>query len=829
MAYKNRTMSYTFSGTLGGTLNIGRTTFTSPDSGGGEFVIELGEFVRFTGTILGPTSIPSEGMNYGLKLDWIRTGFGGPTPFDAQFYAMATLPPTLLNLTGSYSVTIQLDEIVGVTQGGPGPPDLTDELTADIDLAFAAVAIYGGSVTAVCDYGINHVESTAIVGIHDIGIVPQTFVQVSVASENHTGVMSGQNMSSTPLWNGSSLAAIGGSASNAHGTGAWGGTVSVSADPGYSGLVQFAAQATTRYDLQGVVYAMDVPYPDSGLIVRVATKKDPTGMVQLYQDLPVVGGAFGIAITQDSWSYGVTLSGASVASGSLNEPSGVLCTLLPSGLIACGEDPDLDFRHLWMRGWHWNAATIGQAATLNALSGSWSATGAGGTITVPASAFNSSIKGASWVGASLAGYAFADVYLTADAAGQAARVHFGSKYWDVTVGTSGSVRIDLCSPTSSHTDIDPTNTQYPLTGGGPYTAQDGWSFGVRNTPSVVIDGLASGHTYTLTGITLVRTDHSRVTFLDSFKAWELAATPVPVTPDVTSYTYYRQAHTGDTDGQQSLEQTDAVRLIIAGTETSDNVSLIDIKTFVANVNGQSGAYPTDGWSASDLQVNDGSANVRSGLLNSDQPSSLLFGSGLYYDGSGWISGIQKDASGTLTVPANFLYNTIQVYPGAGDPFGFGGGAGSPTPLRPAIILRSQAWGIASKRRKRGSGIVVTATDAGVSAGSGTTDSSGEYKTGLPFIRGLRSANITVQQGNPPYPFVAETFATRQRRRIAFGAPVTCCSLIFCSDYFYFPFAPQAGDHTRLPLDDWRQIPDVSAEDEDQTTTEKTPATVGGDR
>jgi hypothetical protein len=828
MSYLNRTLSYTFTGTITGTMEAGRKpTDFSPDYAFAEFTIECGQFVRFQTFFVGPGL--SKAGEYRLVLSWISSmsGPGASATYNppASVPPDGTLPPTFTTLHGTYTVVIQLDETVDVTFGGAGNPALTDELTADVDLVFAALAHYGGTVTATCTYGGATVTDTMTVTDTHMVILPSQRVSLQILiNDNHTGVMSAQSITCTPQWNGQGLAAPGGSAATSFVSAAWGPAISLVVAPGHTGSVLCGALPTTRYDLQGRVYAVDAPYPDAGLVVRVNTKIDPFG-TPVTVDLPVTGGAFGINITQDSWGYGASADGTAIASGGLEERSGVLCTLLSSSLVASGEDTDLAYRHLWMRGWTWNAATIRQAGSINAISGSWTATGSAGTITVPSTAFDSRLLGASWSGASLAGYAFADVSLAADAAGQPARIHLGSKYWDVVVGTAGSVRIDLCTPASVHGSTDTTDSQYPFSGSGVWTAAEGWSSAVRNVSSVLIDGLSAGHVYTLTGITLIRTDHSRITFLDAFKDWILVSNPTTV-GGVTTSTFYRPARMGDTDAQQSMEQTDFVRTIIAGTATSDVVSPIDIKTAVANINGAGGAYPSDGWSAADSQTNDGSTNVRNGLLNSDQPSSLLYGSGLSYDGSAWHSGVNLDASSSLVIPANFLFNSIQVYPAAGDPF-FGGPAGSATPLRPAIIMRGRAWGLVNDTKKRKPRISVKATDSGVAAGSGTTSRTGEYETGLPYIKGTHSVTITANSGNTP-PSVTETFATRQRRRVCFGVVPTCCATIFCSDHFFFPFAPQAGDHSRLPLEAWREIPDAAADEEEtQTTTEMTPVTAGG--
>lgn len=759
MSFHARTQSYQFTGTMNGrvgmTPNIMMGGFFLGDHS--EFRLDIGVVVRFE-ISFGSVVAGGAGWRIPMTLDlsWLSGFIGSPSPdSDTVFVIDVTGGPYEQPLTGTYTVDFgNCWEIVDTSDGIAGSSVLTDELNADRALRLVTRIKAGSIITATCDYGGAHVSKTATVTT-DFDVPANTVTTVTA-----TGNYGGSDMVVTNQIGGIAETTGGGIFSDTHHSGSWGPTCEIHADDGYTGRVVYTLSGLVQYNWSCKVNAVDVSYPGN-LVARVIIGQDPFGS-PITQDVTLTGGVGSLFIEQKSFIVSVEFEGSSVHSENVVTLYPVSAHLTSTSLAAAGEDTDLSLRNLWMHGWLWDAASIVQAVSIDAISGSWIATGSGGNITVAASTFDSRLRGTSWVGADLSGYAFADVYLTADAAGQPARINFDFKYWDVTVGTTGHARIDLCSPTSAHASTDTVESVYPYVGSGPFTAQDGWSFGVRNASGVVIDHLASGHVYTLTKITLIRTAEAHFSILDRFKAWELVEMP-SVVGTVTSSLYYRTARWGDTDGQQSLQQTDASRLVLSGTSLSDTVSFQDIKTFVNTTNGSTGAYPSNGWTATDLQTNDMSINLRSGLLNSDRETSLLLGSGIWFDGTSWQIGLDKSVASTLTLKAQYIFNSIVAYPGAGDIWGWGGGGyGTPVELKCGIVLRGEAWGLVfdGGTKARQPGVTVTVKDhtTHVVEGLGNSNTFGEFITGTPGIIGQTIADINS--------ILSQTFPTRSRRKFA---------------------------------------------------------------
>lgn len=700
-----------------------------------------------------------------LRMDWVGASLSGALLDVQTGYPLdvATGPHTEL-LSGSYTVTVEdCWEMVDIADGtsiAATNPDLCDTLPAFRSITAQMYVKATRTITATCTYAGVTVGNSCTAAA-DFALETSTRSDLLAQSGEVNAFIEVDVFTA-----GLSETTPGGSHADTYHTATWGATVRADATggiPTHNTGISYVLAELLQYDWAIQVNAIDVPYPDA-LTALVVVGVDPFG-TPITQTVPLTGGAGSLSIEQKSWLVGATFDGSSVVTDSGVTIWPVSYTLTSASLSAAGEDTHLSTAGC-MAGWIWDALSVSKASSIDVWTGTQTATGGAGTITVLASAFDSRLLGSSWVGASFGGFRDLDVYLTGDAAGLPATIHLGSKSWAVTVGTTGHVRIDLDSPTSAHSDIDATNSPYPLTGSGPYTAADGWGSGVRNTPSIVIDGLAAGHTYMLTKATLVETDHTNLTCLDSFRAWVLATTNTVA--GVTSDTYYRQSHVADTDGQQSLWQTDLVWIQTSGGSTGNTISAIDIATFVANLNGSGGAYPTDGWSATDLQPDDSSANLFNGYINSHRESTLVRGSGLSYDGSAYQAGIRKPLG---TLPAQILYHGIQLYPGCGDLWNWSGGAsGVPTKLRARVVLRGAAWGIAldgSGASLAGVGVTVKDHTSHLSYGVATSDTIGEFLSGLSYVPGLKSADVAANYSPTPLIESGVTFNTRQRLRFAF--------------------------------------------------------------
>ena len=494
----------------------------------------------------------------------------------------------------------------------------------------------------------------------------------------------------------------------------------------------------------------------------------------------------------------------------------------------------------WMAGSHTSVSGSGPLTITvdndNAVTGSVSST--------LSAAAPSSLKGSIFSGVSFVGYRTLRLNLTADAANQPARITIGSKQWDVTVGTSGYVEIDLCCPTNATDTMDATDTTWPYNSPSSVNLVDGPLWGVSNVSSLTIENLASDHVYTLSGVSLQRKSHSYLTCLPARPGW------INKVPDVsgegtTTNTQVRRGFQGNTDGRQSAELEDVVYTTITSSEAvNESYDAVPISGIVGALSTGSNMCG-NGWSATDNQPApstgcSGSAPlpVHNCWLNSDRPSAYLYGGGLLFGSNASVSyGFDIDCtSSAATIPAQELFDELTDWVPCGDVFGFGDPAHPPTDgtiyLCAGKILDTHSWGIVHKAGGGARNVKVKLNKAGTSEddGVGLSNRLGEYRegraangkgyagTGSPFGKGLQTYAVTAQAGVTP-PSVSEAFATRRRQRVSFFVvPIeTCCERIFCSDPFFFPFASQAGDHTRLPLEDWRAIPDVT--DGDKAVTE----------
>lgn len=571
-----------------------------------------------------------------------------------------------------------------------------------------------------------------------------------------------------------------------------------------------------------------------------------------------ISGSVVQTVTQQYYSCGAYLNGVTYTGPSANEFEPVRCWLRPGSsgdgdpysLLALGEDQTA-WRILF-RGFKWDAMTMTQADTMNVDNAPQTSHWTAGTNTTLANSGGSAItatvgsvvtgslsstlpiadgalKHSDWLGVSFCGYRFLRVELTGDDddTDQPASIQLGSKQWDIHVGTSGYVDIDLCCPTNRTSGTDTDDCQWTWNGPSPYSVTDGEMWGVSNVSTFTIKNLAPGHVYTLNGLHLVRKDHAGITFLPTFAGWKQAFPSVTV-GSVESTTYYRRARQADTDGRQSREDTDFVWIHTDDGEgiTTDTYTDVPISAVVSALH-TGGAPPRDGWDATDLMPNPNIAApgtctgvstdmLRNCYLNSDLGSIYLYGSGAIFDGKRWIYGYDIGCTGTVTIPAQLLIDSVDWYPDCGDAWGWRDSSYvGDFQLAGAAILRGQAYGlIFNEDGDAVEGVKVAVTDAAtglVDAGSGRSGAVGEYKTGSPFGKGLVSYKVTEESGTMPYPSLTGTFLTRHRSRFCFtGLHVPCCcDILFCPDYFLFPFQPFMGDHTLLPLDDWRQIPDVA--------------------
>jgi hypothetical protein len=194
---------------------------------------------------------------------------------------------------------------------------------------------------------------------------------------------------------------------------------------------------------------------------------------------------------------------------------------------------------------------------------------------------------------------------------------------------------------------------------------------------------------------------------------------------------------------------------------------------------------------------------------------------LWVAGYGWSFDYDIDVADNTT---SFDWQggfTVVDFPGAvGDIFLHSDSqtTGSTT-LKGAKILRAAAHGLVLNERRRSADnvpLLVRDVTSNTDVGEATSDKLGYYVSLLPYAKGERSHNVSVQSGPLPRPDATNTFYPRKRQRFAFRIFQVCMGLLPGLPMTYFPFSPQFGDRNLLALEDWRRIP--AAEDSEDSVT-----------
>jgi hypothetical protein len=582
-------------------------------------------------------------------------------------------------------------------------------------------------------------------------------------------------------------------------------TITADSDTGGSGVFTTTVSPPVQFNLFGQIMAISDLYPDNLTLTAITNAFDSGTTIS------ISGGTFSSpTYIQTFQQVGIPfqLNGNEEPLPTTIDNFGVISWVMQaSALSALAEDTSLT--RILGRGFLWNAMTVGQAASVNADPGAqaanWTAgahttlsnatgttmniavAGGTGSLTSTLPSASGSLKGTNWNGVSFQGYRTLRLYLTCTTA-EAAVITLGTKKWNVTVPTSGYVEIDLCHPSNNSAISDLTDSVWPYSA-PPYSVTDGPLWGVTNVSSLSISGLVSGYTYTLGLIELIRKDHATLSFLSTYKGW-IQAFPAATVGSVTTTTYYRRARQGDTDGRQSLEGTDCVWL--HETSSGSPVDAYADATIAAVIAGLASGNvpPSDGWTAADLQPDPniatpgtctgGGSDELLCLTNSGYSSTALYGSGLIWNGTAWVSGIGIDVTGTATIPAQTLFDTISLYPDCGDVFQLTSGAfGAVTAIALGAIYRGNSWGLAFNATTPDSGDAVTLTEIDNSAtvGTATSNTIGQYNystsrmgSALPYGKGLKAIKTATSILSNAIS-ATRTFFSRRRHRTCFSLTV----------------------------------------------------------
>lgn len=393
----------------------------------------------------------------------------------------------------------------------------------------------------------------------------------------------------------------------------------------------------------------------------------------------------------------------------------ILVWLDENSLIASGDNIS-DWR-CQFRGTAYESFTLAQAATTAAASNF--STTASGTLTLTAT---------EWGG-------FRYLTFSADQNGSLAILSkdgITKTYtWSVTTaGTAQAITLDLCSPSSwsagTLPSYDNRDSYYPLNAAG--TAPDETTPGANakgaywgplsiSTVTVTNSG-AGGSTLHLTSVNLERTTDAKATFLPTFATGY-------VLNQTGSSALIQPYCTLLSDGKAVIDAPALTH--IPGTGWSD-FTLTDL---ISTINLFSG------WTAT------AAASFPDTYHTNDLPASLAWGSGAVFRSGAWSYGVDLDATATLTVYAQDLFDEVQGYPGIGNPWDGSGypspGSDTSLPLNVTKFLRGRGYGLTF-----GPSQTVYANQGQLTV---VSDSQGEYTFGSPYVKD----GVTVKEslGAPP--------------------------------------------------------------------------------
>lgn len=540
----------------------------------------------------------------------------------------------------------------------------------------------------------------------------------------------------------------------------------------------------------------------------------------LAQPVYSVGGAFSASDIQRYGQAGATLFWYSGAASSTPTASyiqnsfGPIDCYVPRGeLVRLKEDP-LNWRMLF-RGWQWPALGLGQAASTSPdatpSTTNWSGTNA--TLsdvgpTLSADIGTSSPSGAltrgwgnaatAWLGTTFKAYRYLRIYVACtdtssgdhlDATAFAITlpgVGTGnvSKVWDTkTDDAKGYVEIDLCIPITT-AGSDATDSMYPLTADPPRAGVDGPFTGVTNVVTMVLSGLPQNTTWVISSVQLVRHNYTKATMLCPFNWW---IDSHEEDMDGATPAQYRVALTGETDGRLSMERFDSIRL--SDGMGGWNYVPPTIAQLVSGVTGDEAANQYEGWTGTTpsnppgTHCGDPIPPLSCLLQNGNWEACMLAGGGLLYThgtrGYQWSRTVEQDiTSSGSTLQAQLLFDSIRLYPGCGDVFGFLPSPdtfkyGVTTPLACGKInLRGVSWGILVRdpldMGQYGASLVDVTLMPNEADGSGICDiPNGLYQTGGSGARGLDNTTTTALYTPPSV--VSRKFFGGKRHRAALRA------------------------------------------------------------
>jgi hypothetical protein len=495
---------------------------------------------------------------------------------------------------------------------------------------------------------------------------------------------------------------------------------------GLGGVAQATVEIYPKivYDFAGITRKFDTAYDGT-----VTVQTDGRNGEPVFEDVST--SSWSRTWEQLTYNYtssiGPTAGSLVFAQGpAIDYRAPVRAWLSSASLASAGEEPT-DMRLLF-RGRRWNAYSVALAATIDLDTGApanWTAS-ANGTLSgttetrVTASGGTSGMLRAFDPAANPEAYRYMRLRVRGSAAMTlrmklTGRERVKNYRFDVTTSWA-SVDVDLMAPLNAVGRVHEQDTRWPLKPPGDAEEfapiDEGWLFGVNWLTLLDLDGVPDGEWLEVDYVQMVRLTTPNLSFLPEFN------NPVTRWVDGSTTTSDYRTVFADVDGKLSLDWFGLTR--VSGGSTS--YGLLSLGTGSLNLANYIAGVP--GWSVSTTSGPD----AHHGL---NDPAFWAGGSGATYDWSSelWSTWIDKDPSSALTVPAQALWDVVQVYPGAGDVW-TSGDYDDPTKLRAAKLLRGRAFGIVAER-----GAALATQDVRLQeptwtdVDAETTDSRGRYTTG----------------------------------------------------------------------------------------------------
>jgi hypothetical protein len=348
----------------------------------------------------------------------------------------------------------------------------------------------------------------------------------------------------------------------------------------------------------------------------------------------------------------------------------------------------------------------------------------------------------------------------------------GGDTWSLNIPfTSGQIGLELPCGTTDVSTIGLVQTRFPIQYPGgfpinyPPVTQYSFGWGVNYANSVGFSAIPNGAIVTFSDVSLISetnaSKQSAITFLETFLDFVTGWTSPTDTTTVQPFMIL------EADGK--IIDMPGMALVTPSSGMSPPTytfytiaQMVTMYAYFPGLTISTLPDPSDGYHGS-------------GLL-----AFLLGGSGDTYNWSTnqWTDWVDVNLPQT-TIPAQDLWDEIQIYPGCGNPWGGTRSFGSPTPLRASKSLRGQANGlIYNTPGNLFSGVKVKVFETSsptIGEGSGISDAIGKYYTLTPWLFGNVNSETQVQL--PPNYYQTGVVQNRQRRRTSFRVqPVTLKNL-----------------------------------------------------